>query len=74
MSLVKGIKKGKTIELYDEINIPDGQEILIEVQTVNNFWTSLEEFRNSQDFKNVEFEEEDLAGLRDRTNGRNVDI
>lgn len=66
MSLVKGIKRGKTIELLEEINIPDGQEILVEVQTVNNLWTSLEEFRNSQDFKNVEFEKEDLANLRDK--------
>lgn len=74
MSLVKGIKKGKTIELLEEINIPDGQEILIDVQTVNNFWTSLEEFRNSQEFKNVSFEEQDLTGLRDKTIGRNIEL
>ena len=42
MSLIKGIKKDKTIELLEEINIPDGQEILVDIQTVNNFWTSLE--------------------------------
>jgi predicted DNA-binding antitoxin AbrB/MazE fold protein len=29
---VKGIKQGKTIELLDEINIPDGSEITIEVR------------------------------------------
>lgn len=67
MSLVKGIKKGKTIELLEEINIPDGQEILVDIQTVNNFWTNIEEFRNSQDFKNVEFEEEIFTDLRDKT-------
>ena len=33
MSLVKGIKKGKTIELLEDINIPDGQEILINIQS-----------------------------------------
>ena len=66
MSLVKGIKKGKTIELLEEINIPDGQEILIDIQTVNNFWNSLEEFRNSQDFKNVDFEDDIFANLRVR--------
>ncbi|ELR98872.1 hypothetical protein [Gloeocapsa sp. PCC 73106] len=32
MRLIKGIKKGKTIELLEEIEIPDGQEILIGVQ------------------------------------------
>ena len=66
MSLVKGIKKGKTIELLEEINIPDGQEILVEVQIVNNFWNSLQEFRDSQDFKNVEFEKEDFTDLGDK--------
>ena len=74
MSLVKGIKKVKTIELLEEINIPDGVEILIDIQTVNNFWTSLEEFRNSQDFKNVNFEEEIFTNLRDKTTGRNVEL
>ena len=34
MSLVKGIKKGKTIELLADINIPDGQEILIDIQEI----------------------------------------
>jgi hypothetical protein len=37
MSFVKGIKKGKTIELLEEINIPDGQEILINIQTFDIF-------------------------------------
>ena len=74
MPLVKGIKKGKTIELLEEINIPDGVEILINIQTVNNFWTSLEDFRNSQDFKNADFEEEIFTNLRDKTTGRNVEL
>ncbi|MDM9380799.1 hypothetical protein QUB80_08790 [Chlorogloeopsis sp. ULAP01] len=29
---IKGIKRGKTIEIFAEINIPDGQEIIIEIQ------------------------------------------
>ncbi|VEP12892.1 conserved hypothetical protein [Hyella patelloides LEGE 07179] len=74
MSLVKGIKKGKTIELLEEINIPDGEEILIDILSVNNFWTSLETFRNSQEFNDVNFEEEIFTNLRDQTNGRNVDL
>ena len=74
MSLVKGIKKGKTIELLEEINIPDGQEILVDIQPVNNFWSSLEEFRNSQEFKNVELEAEVFADLRDKTTGRNIEL
>ena len=73
MSLVKGIKKGKTIELLEEINIPDGEEILIDILPVNNFWTSLETFRNSQEFNDVDFEAEIFTDLRDKTTGRNVD-
>ena len=73
MSLVKGIKKGKTIELLEEIDIPDG-EILVDIKTSNNFWKNLEEFRSSQDFQNVEFDEEDLGNLRDKNTGRNVEL
>ncbi|MGK7882027.1 MAG: hypothetical protein AB4060_18290 [Crocosphaera sp.] len=65
MSLVKGIKKGKTIELLEEINIPDGEEILIDILPVNNFWTSLETFRNSQEFNDVDFDAEIFTDLRE---------
>ncbi|MGK7949384.1 MAG: hypothetical protein AB4368_11425 [Xenococcaceae cyanobacterium] len=71
MSLVKGIKKGKTIELLEEINIPDGEEILIDILPVNNFWTSLETFRNSQEFNDVDNDAEIFTDLRDKTKGRN---
>lgn len=74
MSLIKGIKKGKTIELLEEINIPDGEEILIDILPVNNFWTSLETFRNSQEFNDVDFDAEIFTDLRDKTSGRNVDL
>ena len=74
MSLIKGIKKGKTIELLEEIDIPDGQEILVDIQTVNSFWNSLENFRNSQEFKKEDFEEDIFTDLRDRTTGRSVEL
>lgn len=31
---VKGIKRGKTIELFQDIDLPDGVEITVEVKTV----------------------------------------
>jgi hypothetical protein len=74
MSLIKGVKKGKTIELLEEINLPDGQEILVDIQVVNNFWTSLEKFRNSQSFKDVNFEDDIFTDLRERTTGRNIEL
>jgi hypothetical protein len=42
--LIKGIKKGKTIELLEEINIADNQEVMIEIKEVDNFWTTLQVF------------------------------
>jgi hypothetical protein len=74
MSLIKGVKKGKTIELLEEINLPDGQEILVDIQVVNNFWTSLEKFRNSQSFKDVDFEEDIFTDLREQSTGRNIEL
>ncbi|PSB03195.1 hypothetical protein [Merismopedia glauca] len=73
MSLIKGIKQGKTIKLLEEVNVPDGQEILIDIQTSSSFWTSLEKFRNSPSFKDIDFDEEILTDLRDKTIGRNVE-
>jgi hypothetical protein len=35
MSWVKGIKKGQPIELLTEIDVPDGQEVLINIQGVD---------------------------------------
>lgn len=32
MMKIKGIKRGKQIELLEEINIPDGTEIYVEVE------------------------------------------
>lgn len=31
---IKGIKRGKTIELLEELNIPDGTEILVEIEDI----------------------------------------
>lgn len=31
---IKGIKRGKTIEIIEDIDLPDGTEVLIEVQNV----------------------------------------
>ena len=74
MSLIRGIKKGKTIELLEEIDISDGQEILVDIQIVKSFWTSLEDFRNYQEFKSQKFKEDIFTDLRDKNTGRNVEL
>ena len=36
--LVKGIKKGQTnLELLEEVDIPDNQEVLVEIKKANKF-------------------------------------
>ncbi|MGK7918805.1 MAG: hypothetical protein AB4080_02185 [Trichodesmium sp.] len=42
---VKGIKKGKIIELLEEVDFPDNQEILVEIKKVGDFWSALQDFR-----------------------------
>jgi hypothetical protein len=50
---IKGIKHRNSIEIFQELNIPDGQEIVIEildesttiVSGESQFWKSLEKFR-----------------------------
>lgn len=75
MSIVKGIKRGKTIELLEDINLPDGQEILIDVQIVDNFWSKLLEFRSQIIWEELEPEETDpFADIRDKSTGRSVNL
>ncbi|MCL1464019.1 hypothetical protein [Argonema galeatum] len=31
---IKGIKRGRTIELSEDVNIPDGQEVSIEIEVI----------------------------------------
>jgi len=65
---VKGIKKGKTIELLEELNFPDNQEVLVEVRETNNFWSALQAFRNQTDLE--EIDDDSFDNLRDQSSGR----
>ncbi|RQH45677.1 hypothetical protein D5R40_10515 [Okeania hirsuta] len=42
---VKGIKKGKIIELLEEVDFPDNQEVLVEIKKVSDFLSALQDFR-----------------------------
>ncbi|WP_293143727.1 hypothetical protein [Okeania sp. SIO3I5] len=42
---IKGIKKGKIIELLEEVDFPDNQEVLVEIKKVGDFWSALQDFR-----------------------------
>ena len=77
---IKGIKRRNSIEIFQEINIPDGQEIVIEildesttiVSGESQFWKSLEKFRQEQELEAVRIEPEVFADVRDSSSGREV--
>ncbi|NET26397.1 hypothetical protein [Okeania sp. SIO1I7] len=72
--LVKGINKGKIIELLEEINLPDNQEILIEIKEVNDFWSAYQKFRAKIEQEGISFDDNTFDNLRDKSPGREVDL
>lgn len=67
---IKGIKKGKNIELLEEINIPDNQEVIVEIKEISNFWTALQDFRKRVDLDSLD--DDTFENLRDKSTGRDV--
>lgn len=68
--LIKGIKKGKIIELSEEIDFPDNQEVLVEIREVNSFWSALQEFRNKTNLEKID--DDSFEDLRDKSLDRDV--
>ena len=68
--LVKGIKKGKNIELLEKLNLPDNHEVLIEIKEVKDFWSALQDFRNRVDLESID--DDTFENLRDKSAGRDV--
>ncbi|MBW4689623.1 MAG: hypothetical protein KME40_32160 [Komarekiella atlantica HA4396-MV6] len=77
---IKGIKRRNSIEIFQEINIPDGQEIVIEILYESTtivsgefqFWKSLEKFRQEQELEAVSIEPEVFADVQNSSSGREV--
>ena len=51
---VKGIKKGKIIELLEDVDFPDNQEVLVEIKKINDFWSALQDFRQRVDLEGID--------------------
>jgi hypothetical protein len=68
--LVKGIKKGKTIELLEEVDFPDNEELLVEIREVKDFWSALQDFRQRVDLASID--DDSFDNLRDKSTGRDV--
>jgi hypothetical protein len=69
---VKGIKKGKIIELLEEINFPDNQEVLVEIREVKDFWSALQDFRQRVDLESID--DDTFNNLRDKSIGRDIKL
>jgi len=68
--LVKGIKKGKTIELLEEVDFPDNEELLVEIREVNDFGSALQDFIQRVDLASID--DDSFDNLRDKSTGRDV--
>ncbi|MGB3512608.1 MAG: hypothetical protein WBA93_25995 [Microcoleaceae cyanobacterium] len=62
---VKGIKKGKIIELLEEVDFPDNQEVLVEIKKVGDFWSALQDFRARVDLESID--DDSFENLRDKS-------
>lgn len=69
---VKGIKRGKIIELLEEVDFPDHQEILVEIREINDFWSALQDFRKRVNLETID--DDTFEDLRDKSPGREVDL
>ncbi|NEQ36974.1 MAG: hypothetical protein F6K40_12110 [Okeania sp. SIO3I5] len=66
---VQGIKRGKNIEIFEDIDIDDGEEITIAIERKGSFWKSLERFRQELDREGIWIEPEVFEGVRDSSPG-----
>jgi hypothetical protein len=69
---VKGIKRGRFIELLEEVSLPDNQEILVEIRENNDFWSALQDFRQRVDLESID--DNSFDDLRDKSSGREIDL
>ena len=69
---IKGIKKGRNIEIFDDLDIPDGQEISLSIETGGEFWQRLQSFRKELDSEGIWIEPDVFDGVRDSSPGREV--
>jgi len=70
--LVKGIKKGKIIELLEAVDFPNNEDVLVEIREVNDFWSAWQDFRQRVDLTSLD--DDTLDNLRDNSTGRDVHL
>jgi hypothetical protein len=78
---ITAIKRGQTLEISENLDIPDGQEVRIEIiytQSNDNngkFGNSLEEFRRQHNIAELDIDIDAIFGdVRDKSSGREVNL
>ncbi|MCT7993195.1 hypothetical protein [Laspinema olomoucense] len=69
---IKGIKKGGNIEIFDDLDIPDGQKISLSIETGGEFWQRLQSFRQELNAEGIWIEPDVFDRVRDSSSGREV--
>ncbi len=73
--LVKGIKRGKIIELLEEVDFPDNQEVLVEIRDVNDLGLDLhKDFNAKIEQEGIIFNHDDLGNLENKSAEIEVDL
>lgn len=79
MMQITAIKRGQTLEISENLEIPDGQSILIEIvdNNINKqkgyFGENLEEFRRQNNIAELDIDVDAIfADVRDKTTGSEV--
>jgi len=69
---IKGIKRGRIIELLEDVNFPDNQEVLVELREVHDFWSALQAFRQRVDLESID--DDTFENLRDKSPGKEINL
>jgi hypothetical protein len=69
---IKGIKKCRNIELFDDLDIPGSQEISLSIEPGEEFWQPLQSFRQELKSEGIWIEPDVFDGVRDSSSGREV--
>jgi len=69
---IKGIKRGRILELLEYVNLPDNHEALVELREVQAFWPALHASRQRVDLESID--DDTFKNLRDKSPGKEINL
>jgi len=71
--LIQGIKRGRNIELLEDLDIADGEKVTVEVlpqRKSENFWKAMQKWREEYAVEELDIDPDKIWGdVRDRSPG-----